>query len=500
MAAVYLSRPIKQFSGSRQPLVEIALEGFEALLASGGPPPELLLVASAHPYELADITGFDLAGWLAGRARELGIPTKVEFYANPGLEEPTAHLAASAAGAALFHEGVRRVAHGGVRSVGVLGVEQMRLADRDTLTTALRGLIHPEERSAGITMPALGALLTRRLEADFPDLGQALTALTVGNRSRATRNRRAHVRKALRMEDVDTDRNPFVSEPLRLFDVAPASSGYAGIILAREPGPFPVRVVVAGIGRGLDRLGVAGRPLQHHAAATRAAMDELLEGLGWTPAEFRRSVACAEIHDGFPILEFLGLLDCGLVDRGEIVPAILAGAFDPAGRLPVNVMGGVMGGHPVAATGLGQIVELYHQAQGRAETKLALDYPHYSLALNVGGPLTYNCVSLLCAFRSDQGPPREFSLSPRSHPTAADIDTSVDDPPEEGPAEVLGATRLEYPPPGFEAPCRIALVRSGAGSHFVQCLDDAAFQGGQVELIRTNGHLSAVACRARRTG
>jgi acetyl-CoA C-acetyltransferase len=500
MAAVYLSRPVKQFSGSRQPLAELALEGFEAILASGGPPPDHLLVVSAHPCELAGITGFDLASWLAGRARELGIPTRVEFYANPGLEESTAHLAASAAGAAVLHEGVRRVAHGEARSVAVLGVEQMRLADRDALTQALRGLIHPEERATGITMPALGALLTRRHEVDFPDLGRALTALTVGNRSRTTGNRRAHMRKALRLEDVTTDRNPLVSEPLRLFDVAPASSGYAGLVLSREPGPLPVQVMVAGIGRGLDRLGVAGRPLRHHSAATREAMDELLNGLGWTPAEFRRSVAHAEIHDAFPITEFLGLLDCGLAGRDEIVPDILGGAFEPGGRLPVNVMGGVMGGHPIAATGLGQVAELYHQALGRAETKLALDYPHYAFAFNAGGPLTYNCVTLLCAFRSEEGPPRDFQLSPRPHPVAADIDASVENGLVEGPAQVLGATRLEFPPPGFESPCRIALVRTAAGSHFVRCLDDAAFQDEQVELIRTNGHLSAVGRRERRAG
>lgn len=497
MAAVYLSRPVKQFSGSRQPLAELALEGFEAILASGGPPPDHLLVTSAHPFELAGITGYQLAEWLAGRARELGLATRVEFYANPGIEDPTAHLAASAAGAALFHEGARRVARGEARNVAVLGVEQMRLADRETLTLALRGLIHPDERAAGITMPALGALLTRRLEAEFPDLNRALTALTVSNRSRTTRNPRAHVRRALRLEDAASDRNPIVSDPLRLFDVAPASSGYAGIMLAREPGPLPVQVVVAGIGRGLDKLSVARRGLRHHSAATREAMDELLGGLGWSETEFRQSVACAEIHDAFPIIEFLGLMDCGLAGRDGIIEAILDGGFGVHGALPVNVMGGVMGGHPIAATGVGQIVELYLLALGRSETRLPLDYPHHAFALNVGGPLTYNCASLLCAFRSDRQAPRDFVLSQRPHPVAADVDVSGDGRPLPGPARVLGVTRLEFPAPGFDSPCRIALVRSEGGLHFVRCLDDAAFQDGEVELIQTNGCLSAVSCRGR---
>src|SRR5512140_296972 len=202
MAIVHLSRPVKQFSGSRQPLTEIALEGFEALLASGGPPPEVLLLTSAHPFELAGIAGPELARIVAARAQELGLSTRVEFYANPGLEESTAHFAASAAGAALFHEGARRVARGEVVRLAVLGVEQMRLTERETTTQALRSLIHPEERSTGLTMPALGALLTRRFEVDFPGLSRALTALTIANRSRTAANPRAHMRKTIRLEEI----------------------------------------------------------------------------------------------------------------------------------------------------------------------------------------------------------------------------------------------------------------------------------------------------------
>jgi hypothetical protein len=134
MTPVYLSRPVKQFSGSRQPLLELAQEGLEALLASGGPPPGLLLIASAHPLELAGISGPDLAAALAGRAGLFGLKTRVEFYANPGLEEPTAHLASSAAGADLVHEAARRVARCEETSVAVPGLEQMRLTDRETTT------------------------------------------------------------------------------------------------------------------------------------------------------------------------------------------------------------------------------------------------------------------------------------------------------------------------------------------------------------------------------
>lgn len=507
---VYLSRPVKQFSGSRQPLVDIALEGFEALLASGGLPPEAVLVTSAHPWELAGVTGGDIVTAVAARAKELGLDIRVEFYSNPGLEEPTAHLAASAAGAALVHEGVRRVDRGEVHRLAVLGVEQMRLTDRATTTSALRSLIHPDERTTGITMPALGALLTRRFEADFPRLHEALTGLTIANRARSAANPRAHMRKTIRREEIAGERNPMVSEPLRLFDVAPTSSGYAGLFLSSEPGALETEVVVAGIGRGIDRLSVAHRqllgPIPEFLAgarppgqagvspcpgATAEAMNELLGGLEWTFGELRRNVAYAEIHDAFPIIEFMSLLDSGLAGRDEIVAEILAGAFAPDGRLPVNVMGGVMGGHPIGATGVGQVVELLLQALGRAETPVSRPATHYALALNVGGPLTYNCVTLLCAFPKGDGPPREFRISPRDHATAADIDRAAAPPLASGAVRVLSATRLEFPPPGFEAPCHLALVTDGLGSRFTACTGEPPPPGGFMELPRTNGSLEA---------
>jgi hypothetical protein len=300
------------------------------------------------------------------------------------------------------------------------------------------------------------------------------------------------MRKSLRLEEVATDRNPLVSDPLRLFDVAPTSSGYAGLYLTTEPGPLPLQVVVAGIGRGLDRLCVSRRAGLSRSRATREAMDELLSGLEWDQAEFRRAVTRAEIHDAFPIIEFLGLVDSGLTTEEEAVEDILAGAFDIQGRCPVNALGGVMGGHPIAATGIGQIVELYLQSTGRSEIHPPLGYPAYSFALNVGGPLTYNCVSLLCAFERDLGPPRRFRISPRPHAVAAEVDRSGGDAPPAGSVQVLSATKLEFPPPGFGPACRIALVASGAGSHVVPCLHDPPPPGGLMNLIRTNGHMSAV--------
>ena len=180
MRPVYLSHAVKQFSGSREPLESLAFEGISRALESGARP-DLVLLVCAHPLELADVAGEELAARLARRLAGAGSRARVEFFSNPGLWQPSAHLAASSAGAAVFHEAARRVASGEERTVLAVGVEQMRLKGRDQTTQSLRSLIHEEERRYGVTMPALGALLEVNLATEFTGLRAALEELMFGN-------------------------------------------------------------------------------------------------------------------------------------------------------------------------------------------------------------------------------------------------------------------------------------------------------------------------------
>jgi acetyl-CoA acetyltransferase len=78
-----------------------------------------------------------------------------------------------------------------------------------------------------------------------------------------------------------------------------------------------------------------------------------------------------------------------------------AGRWLPTGALPVNATGGVMGGHPIAATGVGRSWSFYLEATGRPRGRDSGPDGGYALAFNVGGPLTYNGVTLLSAFRRE---------------------------------------------------------------------------------------------------
>ena len=285
---VYLSAPVKAFGGGRESLEECATLGAAALLeACGSDAPELLLLGSAHPYEFGGLHGAEIAERLARALAARGVAIPVEFYAKPGVYVPEASLSASANGADLLHEGALRIARGERRSIGLLALEQMRLKDRDERTEILRSLIHTEEKRCGVTMPALGALLESFATQRVPGLDAALRQLIFQNRENATLNPRAHVRKAVRPEEYEGERNPPVSEPLRLWGVAPTSSGYAGIRLARER-PAARAVRIAAIGQGLDRVAVSARDSFLRSRATAEAMANLPRAAACRPPRSAR--------------------------------------------------------------------------------------------------------------------------------------------------------------------------------------------------------------------
>jgi acetyl-CoA C-acetyltransferase/acetyl-CoA acyltransferase len=106
-------------------------------------------------------------------------------------------------------------------------------------------------------------------------------------------------------------------------------------------------------------------------------------------------VDVAEVHDAFTPFELISLEDLGLVPPGKAGRATLDGDTALDGRLPVNPSGGLKArGHPLAATGLAQIVECVWQLRGRAEGRQVPDAAR-ALAHSIGGLATNNWVTLL---------------------------------------------------------------------------------------------------------
>lgn len=256
-------------------------------------------------------------------------------------------------GAAALHAAWMAIAAGKAQRVLVVGCEKMTALPHDEATRAVATLTAPEERAAGLTMPALAAMMARR--AMHGGLSREdLAAPTIAAHAAAARHERAHLRKAVTIEGVVA--SPFVADPLRVLDCAPMSDGAAAVVLEKARGP----VRIAGLGHATDRLALAARQgpraLLGFAASGHAAAQAYAEA-GWGPTE----VQYAEVHDAFSIVALCSLEDLRLAPEGG------AAAVWRGEGVPVNRGGGLKArGHPVGATGVAQAVEAFEQLTGAA--------------------------------------------------------------------------------------------------------------------------------------
>jgi len=99
----------------------------------------------------------------------------------------------------------------------------------------------------------------------------------------------------------------------------------------------------------------------------------------------RRELSCAEVHDCFSIHEMIVYEDLGFSPRGRAREDIEAGTFTLEGELPVNTDGGLKCfGHPLGASGLRMMYEVYKQLQGKAGPRQVKN-PRLGLTHNLGG-------------------------------------------------------------------------------------------------------------------
>ncbi|EAQ96664.1 thiolase family protein [Congregibacter litoralis] len=159
---------------------------------------------------------------------------------------------------------------------------------------------------------------------------------------------------------------PPITYPLTLPMCAPISDGSAAAVICNSRGLASLNgtasravrllssVVRSGSSRGADEY-------KNHLTALAAA--EAYEQAGISPAE----VDVAEVHDATAMGEIIQAENLQLVPYGEAGPAAERGDFTVGGRVPINPSGGLESkGHPIGATGLGQVYELVTQLRGEA--------------------------------------------------------------------------------------------------------------------------------------
>jgi len=354
-----------------EPLQDLMAEAAHAALADAGRErPDAIVVATMNPEEFLGDGNF-----------ASNVATHLGFAEVPTIRVETA----TSSGAASLYIGFSQVAAGLRRTVLVVGGEKMTHLTTPRVSEIIGRSIDPYERGYGATMPALAGLITQVLLARSATAAREIAQVAVKNHAHGAKNPLAHFQQIVTQEEVMESR--MVADPLRLLHCCPISDGAAAIVLTSDR----TAVRVAGMGQGTDTLAVRHRRELTTFAATRAAAREAFAMAGFGPEH----VDFAEIHDAFAPFELISLEDTGLLPQGKSGRATLDGDTALDGRLPINPSGGLKArGHPLAATGLAQVVECVWQLTGRAQGR-QLPVAHRALAHSIGGLATNNWVTLL---------------------------------------------------------------------------------------------------------
>ena len=313
-----------------------------------------------------------------------------------GVTAPATRIesACASSGAAVRH-GVERIESGDADVVLVGGAERMTNLSTADATAGLAAAADALwEINAGMTFPGAYSLMSNRYFHEHGGTREDLAHIAVKNHDHAVENELAQFQRSIDVEDVLTA--PDVCSPFGLYDCSPMSDGAAAALLvsdsfAEERGLDPA-VAVAGTGQGGDRMALQDRASMARAPAAERAANEAYDDAGIGPED----VDFAEVHDCFTIAEVLAIEALGFYEVGEGIDAATNGETAIGGELPVNLSGGLKAkGHPVGATGCGQISELTKLLRGDHVNSDAVADAETALAHNAGGTVASCVVTVL---------------------------------------------------------------------------------------------------------
>ena len=295
---------------------------------------------------------------------------------------------ACASASSAFHLAFNAIRSGQHEVALAVGAEKMNVADRNLANVALARAVDVEELVADQGDSALtegaGPLFMEiyaGFALDYMEMSGAtqhdLALAAAKNRFHGSLNPNAQFRQTVTAEEVLASRT--IVHPLTLFMCSPISDGAAALVLG-------TREMAQKAGRPLVRVRASamrtGRKQGPDDAVARAAA-QAYEASGIGPED----LDVIELHDAAIPAEFTVLEELGVAASGEAPRLLHDGATRLGGRVPVNPSGGLLSrGHPIGATGAGQLVELTDQLRGRAG-KRQVDGARTALAENAGGVL-----------------------------------------------------------------------------------------------------------------
>lgn len=302
---------------------------------------------------------------------------------------------ACATGSAAIWAALDAMAAGRMKRTLVIGMEKMNgLKTPEVAATLIKCSYVKEEGTDPAGFAGIFGGIAMRYFERYGDQSDALAAIAAKNHANGMHNPYAHMRRDFGFHFCrnPSDKNPFVSGPLKRSDCSLVSDGAAALVLSTErlpnakvrPVKWRSRTQVNDFmpmsRRDPTRFDGAAMAWQKGLASAGAKLDDL---------------AFVETHDCFTIAELLEYEAMGLAPQGQGARVILDGVTRKDGRLPVNPSGGLKSkGHPIGATGVSQHVMAAMQLSGTAGD-MQVSRPGLGAVFNMGGSAVASYLSIL---------------------------------------------------------------------------------------------------------
>ena len=348
---------------------------------------EIALNASKDAIDSAGITPKDIqAGYISNvfGVADRQVHMAPVILSNLGIPHVPGLTIESAcgSGSVMFREAYANIAAGFYDCVLALGVEKIThtgTTQSTTLFSYCSDFFY--EGGNGASFPGLFASMARVYMTAYKASEEDLAHVAVKNHENGILNPKAHVRRKITVDDVL--KSPVVASPLKLYDCCPFSDGASAVILCNEEyakksaRPY---VEVIGSGRGASPAAVQAREDITTIPSTVAAAKQAYKMANIAP----KDIDFAEVHDCFTIAEIIDIEDLGFFPKGTAAYSIREGATRRNGEIPINPSGGLKSkGHPIGATGIGQVVEVFEQFTGKAGDR-EIRNAEYALTHNFG--------------------------------------------------------------------------------------------------------------------
>jgi acetyl-CoA acetyltransferase len=280
----------------------------------------------------------------------------------------------------LYHEDKTRSFKAIGAAVDVEWVQQMAAAAKAAKENGDRGDNPAPEEGAGekrsMFMDFYAAFARQHMQK-YGTTKEQFARVAVKNHYHGSLNPHAQYREVYSLEDILA--SPPVAEPLTRLMCSPIGDGAAAVVLcsaekAKQFTSKPVHVRASVLTSGGDRE--PGEP-----GITERAAQKAYEIAGVGPED----INVAEVHDASAPAELVIYEELGFCKPGEGGQLIDAKATYVDGPIPVNPSGGLISkGHPIGATGVAQIYEIFSQLRGEAGDRQVRN-PKVGLTENGGG-------------------------------------------------------------------------------------------------------------------